>query len=1166
MISCYTLRKSALGAFLNGDFAIMPLMALFIGLVLLPSAAAAPADQGAGLNPDITPPALFSSLEMGAGAGSASPRDRQVVRWRQVGIRSDLLTNSAGLSPDQLSEQQVVFLNLFDDAEFVAEPTQVERNARGVKWAGRLQGISLSQVIFAVNGDEVFGSISMPGRRFQLRSVGNGIHELQEINTQLFSADRLSTDTLPQGVVAQKSGPYSTVTTTALPDGTLVDALTINGPPTPPEGFEIERQAVNLPEPNIAASVNTITVPAYTWVFGCSSVSGAMIAGYYDRNGYPNMYTGPTNGGVMPLDNSSWPTWTDVHGDVYPNLPLAASHNGVDGRATRGSIDDYWVQYGSTASDPYITGGWTQHTWGDAIGDYMKTSQSAYGNTDGSTMFYNYSSGSNQLTCATMASQSLADGTLGRELFYQARGYTVTDCYNQKTDNQVAGGFSFVNYKAQIDAGHPVMLNLNGHTIAGVGYDDSTNTVYLHDTWDYNTHTMVWGTSYSGMALLSVSVVNLAASTSSPIATTLVSPTGTITTTTPSYVWNAVSNSTSYYLWVNDPTGTKIQTWYTAAQAGCSSGTGTCSVTPSTALASGAGQWWVETSNTYGNGPWSSSLTFTVSTGQIPAAATLVSPTGTITTTTPTYVWNAVSNATSYYLWVNDSAGTKIQTWYTATQAGCSSGTGTCSVAPSTALASGAGQWWIETSNTYGNGPWSNPLSFTVQISGGTPPAATLVSPTGTITTATPTYTWNAVSTSTWYYLWVNDSTGNKIQTWYTAAQAGCSSGTGTCSVTPSTTLASGAGQWWVQTWNTYGYGPWSNPLSFTVQISGGTPPAATLVSPTGTITTATPTYTWNAVSTSTWYYLWVNDSTGNKIQTWYTAAQAGCSSGTGTCSVTPSTTLASGAGQWWVATWNTYGYGPWSNPLTFTVSLSGGGFNSQFNGDATNWYYYTSTPTWNVNSNYLYTNGSSGVYASIFYGAVSDTTTTYSNFDYQARIWRDGCNGCANGIMLRGSPNPLGSANQWDHGYYFVYNRNGSYSIWRLDGGVFTALVTWTASSYINTGSAWNTLRVVAQGTTIYFYINGNQVATVTSSTYTSGKVGLIMYSDGTSGDTYWVDWATLTTLTSSSDPGEASTDIIDDSLPRSPGLDAAGVGIVTQDQFLPGETEERTVQPAFK
>jgi len=39
------------------------------------------------------------------------------------------------------------------------------------------------------------------------------------------------------------------------------------------------------------------------------------------------------------------------------------------------------------------------------------------------------------------------DGTYGRKLFYEARGYTVTDCYNQKTDNN-AGGFTFAMYKA----------------------------------------------------------------------------------------------------------------------------------------------------------------------------------------------------------------------------------------------------------------------------------------------------------------------------------------------------------------------------------------------------------------------------------------------------------------------------------------------------------------------------------------------------------------------------------------------------------------------------------------------------------------------------------------------------------------------------------------------
>ncbi|MGA2404900.1 MAG: C39 family peptidase, partial [Syntrophobacteraceae bacterium] len=322
----------------------------------------------------------------------------------------------------------------------------------------------------------------------------------------------------PAQDISRLNSEYFTSRTMTFSGGKMLDEYTINGPPAPPPGYELDRTAVALPKSARLMGIKTLTVPAYNWVFGCSSVSAAMIAGYYDRNGFPNIYTGPANGGVMPLDNSSWPTWTDVLNKTYPNLPLAASHEGVDGRTTRGSIDDYWVEYGSSSDDPYITNGWTQHTWGDAIGDYMKTSQSSYGNTDGSTTFYSWGSSATLLSCSDMVlyGSDTNDGTYGRKLFYEARGYTVTDCYNQNTDNTIAGGFSFTQYKSEIDAGRPVMLNLAGHTIVGVGYDDSTNTVYIHDTWDYSTHTMTWGGSYSGMQLLSVSIVNLKETLATP--------------------------------------------------------------------------------------------------------------------------------------------------------------------------------------------------------------------------------------------------------------------------------------------------------------------------------------------------------------------------------------------------------------------------------------------------------------------------------------------------------------------------------------------------------------------------------------------------------------------------------------------------------------------------
>ncbi len=313
--------------------------------------------------------------------------------------------------------------------------------------------------------------------------------------------------------VQAKVNNYFITHTVTVKNGVKLTQMIINGPPTPPPGMELERKSVKLPKSNPATGVVTLPVPAYDWYFGCSATSGSMIAAYYDRNGYPNMYTGSTNGGVMPMTNSVWGTWVDSNGDTYGQNPLDASRNGLDGRTTRGSINDYWVYYMSGLQDPFMTNGWTEHTWGTAIGDYMKTSQYNYGNDDGSTSFYGWGSYySTPLTCSDMEGYGVSanDGTYGRKLFYQARGYTVTDCYAQSTDNIISGGFSFAQYKAEIDAGRPVMLNLAGHTIVGVGYNSSSNTVYLNDTWDQiGGETMTWGTSYYGMQLESVSIVNL---------------------------------------------------------------------------------------------------------------------------------------------------------------------------------------------------------------------------------------------------------------------------------------------------------------------------------------------------------------------------------------------------------------------------------------------------------------------------------------------------------------------------------------------------------------------------------------------------------------------------------------------------------------------------------
>src|SRR5207247_2544002 len=122
----------------------------------------------------------------------------------------------------------------------------------------------------------------------------------------------------------------------------------------------------------------------------------------------------------------------------------------------------------------------------------------------------------------------------------------------------------------------------------------------------------------------------------------------------------------------------------------------------------GGGQWWIVTSSASGSGPWSSGMSFTVASTPPPPAATIVAPSGSLASATPTFTWNAVASATQYLLWVDDSSGGRRRTTYTAAQVGCASGTGIPYTALFRALNPGAGQWWVVTSNASGSGPWSS--------------------------------------------------------------------------------------------------------------------------------------------------------------------------------------------------------------------------------------------------------------------------------------------------------------------------------------------------------------------------------------------------------------------------------------------------------------------------
>jgi len=242
-------------------------------------------------------------------------------------------------------------------------------------------------------------------------------------------------------------------------------------------------------------------VPAFDWSYGCSATSGAMIAGYYDRGIYSHIYTGPTNGGAMPLNNSAW-----GNGEC----PLSATHQGYDGLLTPGHVERFWTD--SSGSDPFGTGDPTG-TYNGCTADYMGTNQDWWGNGDGSTNFFYYTDGSPLYDAAdfTAYTPHARDGMHGLRLFFESRGYAVTTNYNQFILGYEGNsyGYDLAQFQASIDAGKPVLIQIQGHTMVGIGYESTDSTIYVLNTWDYSVHSMTWGGTYSGMQHFGVCVIEL---------------------------------------------------------------------------------------------------------------------------------------------------------------------------------------------------------------------------------------------------------------------------------------------------------------------------------------------------------------------------------------------------------------------------------------------------------------------------------------------------------------------------------------------------------------------------------------------------------------------------------------------------------------------------------
>lgn len=329
-------------------------------------------------------------------------------------------------------------------------------------------------------------------------------------------------------------------------EGKLVNQIIVPG--RPPENYRAP--VVQLPQVRPAQNgypAQQVKIlpnsPATTWSYGCSAISAAMTFGYYDNVGYPNMYTGPTNGGVFPLTNAVWGPGPEPG---FGECPLSATHQGYDGLEMRGHVDDYWVEFEDPGPDPYLVYGWPEHTHADCTADFMGTSQSEFGLIDGATFFFFNDDGSPNYDYIG-DEPNLRDGGHGMRLFAESRGYTVETVFNQNIwgYNGVEEGFTFTDFQREIDAGCPVVIQVAGHSMVGFGYD-STQTppiVYIHDTWDYEDHEMEWAGSYSDMEHYGVTVIRLKSPPPPTITITAPRKGELITTATPTIIARIVSES-----------------------------------------------------------------------------------------------------------------------------------------------------------------------------------------------------------------------------------------------------------------------------------------------------------------------------------------------------------------------------------------------------------------------------------------------------------------------------------------------------------------------------------------------------------------------------------------------------------------------------------------------
>ncbi len=222
----------------------------------------------------------------------------------------------------------------------------------------------------------------------------------------------------------------------------------------------------------------------------------------------------------------------------------------------------------------------------------------------------------------------------------------------------------------EINARRPFVMRFGwtsggGHFLNGYGYDDASPT-YVHymDPWPgngYTKSTYSWTVRSTGHNWTHTLRVTTAPLPSAPV---LISPANgaTVSGTSVTFSWNAVSGAGGYWLEVNSS-----PSWTSGTRRFWNSVSGTSQTVSGFPNNGTTFYWRVWAGNATGWGPASAGRSFINGAGSTttPPAPSLVSPANNanVASTSVNFSWGAVSGATTYWLEVNSSS-----SWGTGTR------------------------------------------------------------------------------------------------------------------------------------------------------------------------------------------------------------------------------------------------------------------------------------------------------------------------------------------------------------------------------------------------------------------------------------------------------------------------------------------------------------------